>query len=167
MDTPSPSNHADRVSIRRAVPDDLPALYRQQLDADAVAMAVVYSKDEPSFAAHWDKIFNNPAVTAMVIELPIEGQQTVVGHVTSFPIEDEYFVGYWVDKACWGQGIASRALELLIEMVDERPLYARAASSNVGSIRVLEKCGFTLIRHEMGEDDGKYPVCEVAFMVLR
>lgn len=167
MDKPSPSNHADRVSIRCVVPVDLPALYRQQLDADAIAMAVVYARDEQSFAAHWDKIFNDPDVTAMVIELQMEDQQTVVGHVTSFPIKDEYCVGYWIDKAHWGKGIATQALGLLIEMVDERPLYARAASSNVGSIRVLEKCGFGLIRHEMGEDDGKYPVCEVAFMALR
>tara|TARA_R110002072_G_scaffold42064_19_gene118525 strand:+ start:110756 stop:111259 length:504 start_codon:yes stop_codon:yes gene_type:complete len=167
MENPSPSIHADRVSIRRAVPADLPALYRQQLDADAVAMAVVYARDEQDFAAHWDKNFANPSVAAMVIELQVDGQLTVVGHVTRFWIADEGFVGYWVDKAHWGKGVASRALELLLEMVDERPLYARAASSNVGSIRVLEKCGFDLIRHEMSEDDGKYPVCEEAFMVLR
>ena len=32
----------------------------------------------------------------------------------------------------------------------ERPLYARVAKHNVGSLRVLEKCGFTI----SGEDDG-------------
>ena len=31
-----------------------------------------------------------------------------------------------------------------------RPLYGRAAKSNLGSIRVLEKCGFELVREERG-----------------
>jgi RimJ/RimL family protein N-acetyltransferase len=30
-----------------------------------------------------------------------------------------------------------------------RPIYARAAKDNIGSLRVLEKCGFTII----GEDN--------------
>ena len=31
-----------------------------------------------------------------------------------------------------------------------RPIYARAAKDNIGSLRVLEKCGFMII----GEDTG-------------
>jgi RimJ/RimL family protein N-acetyltransferase len=41
-----------------------------------------------------------------------------------------------------GRGIATRALTLLLELVPARPLYARAASDNAGSLRVLQKCGF-------------------------
>ena len=38
--------------------------------------------------------------------------------------------------------MASRALMLLLEEVAIRPLHARAASDNLGSLRVLEKAGF-------------------------
>ncbi len=41
-----------------------------------------------------------------------------------------------------GEGIASAALRILLDEIAERPLYARAASDNVGSLRVLEKAGF-------------------------
>jgi len=41
-----------------------------------------------------------------------------------------------------GESIASSALQLLLAETPERPLYARAASDNVGSFRVLEKAGF-------------------------
>ena len=38
----------------------------------------------------------------------------------------------------------------LIIIQDKRPLYARAASDNFGSLRVLEKCGFKVMGKEMG-----------------
>jgi RimJ/RimL family protein N-acetyltransferase len=41
-----------------------------------------------------------------------------------------------------GEGIASAALRILLDEIAERPLYVRAASDNVGSLRVLEKAGF-------------------------
>ena len=51
---------------------------------------------------------------------------------------------YWIGRQDWGRGIATRALhELLTRIETARPLYARAASDNADSIRVLEKCGFT------------------------
>jgi RimJ/RimL family protein N-acetyltransferase len=34
---------------------------------------------------------------------------------------------------------------MFLEQVSERPLFARVAVDNLGSIRVLEKCGFRLI----------------------
>jgi RimJ/RimL family protein N-acetyltransferase len=58
-------------------------------------------------------------------------------------------VTYWVDRAAWGRGIASRALALLLEEVPTRPLRARAASDNAGSLRVLEKAGFRIIGTEV------------------
>jgi len=47
--------------------------------------------------------------------------------------------------------LASQALaEFLIHANPTRPIYARAAKDNSGSLRVLEKCGFRII----GEDKG-------------
>jgi RimJ/RimL family protein N-acetyltransferase len=57
-------------------------------------------------------------------------------------MDDKPEVTYRVDRTHWGKGIASAALRLLLAETAERPLYARAASDNVGSLRVLEKAGF-------------------------
>jgi len=54
-----------------------------------------------------------------------------------------------IDRSWWGQGIASRALALFLDTVPVRPLYARAASDNVGSLRVLQKAGFVAIGTEI------------------
>ena len=37
-------------------------------------------------------------------------------------------------------------------MVDARPLHAYVAKCNVGSIRVLEKCGFVKVGEHAGDD---------------
>lgn len=46
-------------------------------------------------------------------------------------------------KEHWGS-VATRALAAFLRLVTERPLHAHVAQHNVGSRRVLEKCGFGL-----------------------
>ena len=54
-------------------------------------------------------------------------------------------VGYWIGREFWGKGLATRALQELTREVTQRPLQAWVATSNVTSIRVLEKCGFVRV----------------------
>jgi GNAT superfamily N-acetyltransferase len=61
-------------------------------------------------------------------------------------MDDQDHVGYWIDRAYWGRGIASRVLHLLLQEVAKRPLVATAATSNRASLRVLQKCGFVVER---------------------
>ena len=69
----------------------------------------------------------------------------VVGNVVSWEDSGRHLVGYWIDRGVWGRGIATAALGLLLGQVTSRPLHAYVAVANVGSIRVLEKCGFTQV----------------------
>ena len=72
----------------------------------------------------------------------IDVDGAVAGTIASFRIDDEQEVTYWVDRTHWGKGIASAALQLCVAEIVERPLFARAPSDNLGSLRVLEKAGF-------------------------
>lgn len=58
-------------------------------------------------------------------------------------------LGYWVDRAYAGQGLASAAVQRIVEMArDELGLHRIEASTllhNVGSQRVLQKAGFQQI----------------------
>ena len=65
----------------------------------------------------------------------------------------EWEVGYWLGKEYWGSGIATLAVAEYIRTVTTRPLYAHVAQHNIGSRRVLEKCGFKVI----GEDSYTNP----------
>ena len=55
-----------------------------------------------------------------------------------------------VGKPYWGQGIATAALRAFLLQVTVRPIYARAAKDNLASLRILEKCGFTMVGEGKG-----------------
>ena len=90
----------------------------------------------------------------------------MVGYVCRFPADGQNHVGYWVARAWWGRGVATRALHLLLGEVSDRPLFAAVATSNRASLRVLEKCGFAVegCRHSPATD--RYPACDEVVMVL-
>ena len=67
---------------------------------------------------------------------------TIAGTIGSFIIDDQTEVTYWIDRALWGRGIASAALQSFLSVTTERPLFGRAATDNAASLRVLEKAGF-------------------------
>ena len=116
--------------------------------SEAVAMAAFTAEDpddRDAFDAHMVRVLNAPANTNRAITC--DGQ--LVGSIASFLSGDETEVTYWIDRTAWGRGIASRALELLLELVPARPLYARAASDNIASLRVLRKAGFGIIGTEI------------------
>ncbi len=135
------------VIILRAVESaDLPVLFEHQLDAEAVRLAAFPSREREAFMAHWAKVLANPANLARTIVW--EGR--VVGQIGAWTDagSGERSVGYWIGRAHWGRGIASAALVALLDHERERPLTARVAKHNAGSIRVLQKAGFVI----RGED---------------
>jgi RimJ/RimL family protein N-acetyltransferase len=129
------------VELRDIEPDDLPIFYEQQLDAEATRMAAFPARDRAAFDAHWaTNILGNPSAINQTIV--IDGQ--VAGNIGSWLQGGVRLVGYWIGRQHWGKGVATRALTAFLHLVTERPLYAHVARHNVGSIRVLEKCGFSV-----------------------
>ena len=144
MNTHDDDAMTGEVRLRDVYEFDLPVFYEQQLEPEATHMAAFPSRDREAFMAHWAKIMNEP--TNMMKTIHIGGE--VVGNVVSFEMEGKREVGYWIGKAFWGKGIATRALAAFLTHDQTRPLYAHVAKHNVGSRRVLEKCGFV----SCGED---------------
>jgi RimJ/RimL family protein N-acetyltransferase len=136
--------------LRDVVDDDLPIFFEHQLDPDANTMAAFTAKDpadRKAFMAHWNRILADPTVITRTIVYA--GQ--VVGSVLSYEVDGRPEVSYWIGKPYWGQGIATRALSTFLAYVSTaRPIYARVVHDNVASLRVLEKCGFTVIGEARG-----------------
>ena len=139
-----------KVVLREVQAEDLPLFFEQQLDPEANYMAAFTAKDptdQQAFMAHWARILGDATTTNRTIL--IEGQ--VAGSVASYEeTAGRHEVTYWLGKPYWGKGIATAALRALLAQVTTRPIYARVAKDNRASLRVLEKCGFTII----GEDKG-------------
>jgi RimJ/RimL family protein N-acetyltransferase len=133
------------VRLRDVELDDLPIFYEQQLDADAARMAAFPSRDRAAFDTHWaTNILGNPdAITRTIVV-----DDRVAGNIGSWLQDGARLVGYWIGNEYWGKGIATRALTDFLDVVADRPLYAHVARHNIGSVRVLQKCGFSLTREE-------------------
>lgn len=118
--------------------------------------------DRSAFDARWARIRRDPDNTNRVIE----SDGRVVGHIASFDLEGHREVTYWIGRQYWGLGIATRALKEFLAIETTRPLYARAASDNAGSIRVLEKCGFTRVGVDRGFAHGRNEETEEVILQL-
>jgi RimJ/RimL family protein N-acetyltransferase len=154
------------VRLRDVTQDDLPVLFEQQLDPEANYMAAFTSRDpadRDAFMAHWARILADETIVKQIILA--EGQ--VAGNIGSFLDEGRREVGYWLGKEFWGRGIATRALAAFLQMIPERPLYARVATDNVGSLRVLQKCGFTICDKDKGFASARGAEIEEYVLILR
>lgn len=137
------------IALREIADGDLDALFRQMSDPESVRMAAFTAKDprdRAAFDAHMAKVRADPE--CLLLAVTRDGE--FVGTVGSYVIEGDTEVTYWIDRAAWGQGIASRALRLLLERQPVRPLHARAAADNAASLRVLAKAGFRPVGSDIG-----------------
>lgn len=139
----------DVVILRDVIESDLPIFFEQQLDPTANYMAAFAASDPTNgdaFMAHWTRIRGDESnITRTILA---DGQ--VVGNIGSYVELGEREVGYWLGKPYWGKGIATAALAAFLRLVTQRPLYARAVKDNAASLRVLQKCGFTIIGEGKG-----------------
>lgn len=133
-----------KLKIRDVIADDLPILFEHQCEREANVMAAFPARERGAFMTHWTKLLedSNTIKKAVIVD----GE--VAGNVVCFERSGKREVGYWIGKTFWGRGIATEALSRVLDEVTERPLYARVAKHNAGSLRVLEKNGFARI----GED---------------
>jgi len=145
---------APAVRLRSVEDRDLEVFFDHQADPLAVEMAAFPARDKDQFAAHWAKVRGDD--TLVVRTIVADG--LVAGNIGSWPQDGQQLLGYWVGREWWGRGVATQALALLVEEVSIRPLYAHVAVHNVGSIRVLERCGFRRDRvqeaNEPAPEDG-------------
>ena len=155
-----------KIQLRNVEADDLPLFFEHQRDPIAVAMVAFNSRDRAAFDQHWAKLLaddsclkktiivasavsaENHVASAVSAEnhvmSAVSAENQVAGNIGSWTSEGKREVGYWIDRAFWGRGVATEALSAFLCLEQTRPLYAGVAKHNVASIRVLQKCGFKL-----------------------
>ena len=140
----------NELLLRDVIPDDLLNFFEQQLNQEAYYMAAFTAKDpsnKEAFTAHWHKILAD--TTVIIKTIIVNGR--VAGSVSSYEDDGKPEITYWLGNEYWGKGIATCALtEFLAHHNNTRPIYARVAKDNLGSRRVLEKSGFTIIGESKG-----------------
>jgi RimJ/RimL family protein N-acetyltransferase len=104
------------------------------------AFTAAQPADITSFAARWARIRANDRIVARTIV--VDG--AVAGNISRYYDDGKPEATYWLGRAFWNRGVATHALALFLVEEQTRPLYARVAADNHGSLRVLQKCGFVI-----------------------
>jgi RimJ/RimL family protein N-acetyltransferase len=152
------------VELRPIDDSDLDALFVQMSDPVSVQMAAFTAKD-PDDRAAFDAHIAKTRTSSDANTFAVTRDGRLVGSIASFVMEGDTEVTYWIDRSVWGQGIASQALALLLESVSVRPVFARAASDNLGSLKVLQRAGFTVVGTEISYANARH--AEIEETVLR
>src|ERR1700733_1144458 len=118
-----------KVSLRALEDTDLDSIFQQSTDAESIRMAAFTAEnqaDRRAFLERMSRLRADSSVSYRVID--VDG--AIAGTIGSFRIDDQREVTFWIDRAQWGRGIATAALQILLAETSERPLYARAAASD-------------------------------------
>lgn len=129
------------VTLREVRDDDLEALFELESDvagSDMIAFLPREPGDRAAFDAHWARIRTDPESLIWIIE----DDGRFAGYALSFLMGGERQIGYWIVQQLWGRGIATAAVDRMLDLIPERPLWASTVDDNLGSQRVLQKAGF-------------------------
>ncbi|MCI0158443.1 GNAT family N-acetyltransferase [Leifsonia shinshuensis] len=130
------------VRLRPVTAADADAAFEMMRDPEAVRMAAFTAADpddRAAFDTRWRRHLADPAIRMRAVE----ADGGFAGTVAAFTLDGDREVTYWIRRPLWGGGIATAALMLLVAAEPTRPLHARVAAANLGSLRVLERAGFT------------------------
>jgi RimJ/RimL family protein N-acetyltransferase len=153
------------IQLRNGEANDLPLFFEHQRDPIAVAMVALNSRDRAAFDQHWAKLLADDSLlkkTIVVVSAvsaenrvvsAVSADNQVAGNIGGWTAEGKREVGYWIDRAFWGRGVATEALSAFLCLEQTQPLHAGVAKHNVASIRVLQKCGFKITSVEEASND--------------
>ena len=150
--------------MREVRDEDLPVLFEQWADPVAAHMAAFTAPDHmewDAFERRWARLRADETLLTRAIVVDDE----VVGTIGSWGDRGDREVTYWIGRSYWGKGIATDALKAFLHVERSRPLRGRVASDNIGSRRVLEKCGFRVIGTERAVAEARS--AEIEELVLR
>ncbi|MFD4026555.1 GNAT family N-acetyltransferase [Streptomyces sp. NPDC058576] len=155
------------MALRPVQDGDLPLFFGWMSDPEATRVAAFTPKDptdRAAFDAHWARI---RAGSSGVVMRTVVADGVVVGHVGAYGDVGDRQVTYWIGRAHWGRGLATAALLAFLDETPTRPLHARAAADNLGSRRVLEKCGFVVTGTDRGFAQARDEEIDEVLVTLR
>lgn len=127
---------------------DLLIFFEHQRESSANLMAAFPPRDKADFMFHWrNKILSNEKNFKKTILF----NQKVAGNILCWEQDHQWLVGYWIGQEYWGKGIATHALIEFMRVLPVRPLHAYVSRENIASIRVVEKCGFSIFSQDTEE----------------
>ena len=158
-----PNLRGERVEIRGLTPDDAPAL-QELVDSPRVYRYLptfLFEKKYPDVRTVICRLYDECWAESIILGVFLDGDFCGLAEMYGYrdPIH-KISVGYRYLERCWGRGIASETLGVMIDYLygetDIEIITASTMIENRASANVLIKNGFSLVAHAVGEDWG-YP----------
>lgn len=144
--------YTERLTLRPLAENDADAVTSQISDWDVIRWLGTppYPYDR-SVAESFIQNCKTDSETSTVRVMEVDGQ--LIGTMgLSAPkdhwgqTEGAFEIGYWIGKSHWGHGYATEAAQAMLTYAFERlhvqEMLASVFTENIGSRKVLEKCGF-------------------------
>ena len=139
----------DRLRLRPFRLDDAEAMFSRWASDDEVTKYLTWPthtdlEQTKAILARWVAEYEQPERLNFAIELKEEGNKLIGGIDVVHYDEGMPVIGYNLSRAYWGRGIMTEACRRLLDYLFSQG-YAEvriaAMVENVGSRRVIEKCG--------------------------
>jgi RimJ/RimL family protein N-acetyltransferase len=159
----------ERLILRDFVQSDLSDVQALRSDPD-VMRYIDYFPESPEQSCAWldSVLFHNAQRprTSYNLAITLRDENRAIGWVgfgdsEHHPGPENFGVGYMIAKDYWARGYGTETLRAVIAYVAEhlhgRRIYSHCFAENVGSYRVMEKAGMTLLRRyeEVDPRDGR------------
>ena len=141
----------DRLILRKLRIDDADEMFSTWCNDPEVTKYMTWNPHEnievtKLVLSSWLKQYDEPSTVRYGITLKSSGKLIgsidVVGYFENAPE-----IGYCIGKAYWNNGYMTEACKALIDYLislGHKRIIIRAAKDNIGSNRVIQKCGLTL-----------------------
>ena len=150
-----------RLVIKALSPADADAL-QELMDSPAVYRYLptfLFEKKYPDAGTVIARLYDECLKESMILGIYME--EHFCGLIELYGFRDEYHkisIGYRLPERCWGRGVATEALGMMIDHLygetDIEIITASTMVENRASAKVLEKNGFELVVHAAKEDWG-------------
>lgn len=150
----------ERLLLRTFTEDDAALIYALNLDPDVIR----YTGDPIRDTDHAKEVLQQTILPQYVLynhgrwAVHVKPELQFIGWcgLKNRPERNEIDLGYRFIKKAWGKGYATESAYACIkygfEKLGLRRIVGRAMPENIGSLRVLEKCGMTYIGEEVVDE---------------
>ena len=146
----------DRLRLRPFRLDDAEAMFSRWASDDEVTKYLTWITHQSveqtrEILAKWVAEYEQPERLNFAIELKEEGNKLIGGIDVVHYDEGMPVIGYNLSRAYWGRGIMTEACRRVLDYLFSQGFEAvkiDAIAENIGSNRVIRKCGGELVKTE-------------------
>lgn len=155
----------ERLLLRRATMDDTAAMH--SIMSDAVAMRYWSTPPHVELAEteRWmDSMVNIDPATSDDFIVTLDG--ALIGKLGAWKLPE---VGYLIDPAYWGRGLATEAMTAFIDRrraLGSAELTADVDPRNSSSLKLMERCGFVETHRAAGTWQVGDELCDSVYLRL-